>query len=64
MFTEYHDSLIEAAALEINNALADFENKFAPIPLDYSEKWTNFLLDLIALGTSIVTGGLDRKSVV
>jgi hypothetical protein len=54
MYSTYHDALFQAAASSINNALDDFENKFAPVPKPQDDTWLMILLDLVSLGSVMV----------
>ena len=56
MFSAYHVSLFQAAASEINNALDDLENKFAPIPPEEDDTWELLLINLVTLGTLTAAG--------
>uniref|UniRef100_A0A0L0NAP9 chitinase n=1 Tax=Tolypocladium ophioglossoides (strain CBS 100239) TaxID=1163406 RepID=A0A0L0NAP9_TOLOC len=56
MYQSYHEALIAAAATSIDNALKDFENKFAPVPEPPDDKWAVLLIDLITLGATMVAG--------
>lgn len=54
MYSAYYTSLVDAAALKINNQLADFENKFAPVPKDDNDgQWISLLMDVVSVGFSI-----------
>lgn len=54
MYSKFYHSFFRAAAGQIDNALKDFENKFAPVPKPDSDVWLQILLDLIGLGAAVV----------
>ncbi|SPQ21569.1 e2cb8c7a-6b71-4cba-a482-675fd0a9b2df [Thermothielavioides terrestris] len=54
MYASYHQAIIEAAALTIDPALQDFENKFAPVPPPEDDRWLDFVLDLLSVGVGAV----------
>jgi len=49
MYASYQTALVDAAALTINPALADFENNFAPVPPPPDDTWLEILLSVIDL---------------
>lgn len=52
LYQSYHDALTSEAALAINPALSDFENKFQPIPPEKDNTWLLLLLNLATAGRS------------
>lgn len=57
MYANFQQALTAEAATYINNALVDFENKFAPVPPpEDNTKRLYFLIDIITLGVSVVAG--------
>ncbi|EXV01258.1 chitinase (glycoside hydrolase family 18) [Metarhizium robertsii] len=54
--TIHGQALTAEAATYIDNALVDFENKFAPVPPPPDNQWLFLLIDLITLGVSMAAG--------
>nr|POE96544.1 killer toxin subunits alpha/beta [Quercus suber] len=54
IYTNYHNALVSAAALQIDNSLAKFENTFAPVPPPKSDKDAQIIIALLTLGASAV----------
>lgn len=54
MYANFNDALTGVFAKSINNALADFENKFAPIPPPDTNMWKFFLVDMVTFGAAMV----------
>ena len=61
MFSSYHKALYEAAAISIDPALKDFENKFAPVPPPQDNTWLQILLDFIPLGGTAIGGAFFKS---
>ena len=55
VFADYHERLFDAEA-SVSLQVRDLENKFAPIPEDKDQQWTNILLDLVTMGTLTAAG--------
>ncbi|OAQ63718.2 chitinase [Pochonia chlamydosporia 170] len=56
MYDDFRQAVTEEAALYINNALPNFENKFAPVPEPEDNRWLLLLIDLITLGAGLAAG--------
>ncbi|KAF7561921.1 hypothetical protein G7046_g2225 [Stylonectria norvegica] len=54
MYANFHEALYKAAGSIIDNALVDFETKFAPVPPPPDHRWVLLLVDLITLGTAMI----------
>lgn len=55
-YGQYHESLVAASALVIDNSLDDLENKFAPVPPPKDDTWVNILLGFVSMGTPMIGG--------
>jgi len=55
-YAKYHESLVSASALLIDNSLDDLENKFAPVPPPKDDSWLNILLGFVSMGTPMIGG--------
>ncbi|KAJ6445148.1 Lysine--tRNA ligase [Purpureocillium lavendulum] len=53
-YAKYHDSLVAASALLIDNSLDDLENKFAPVPPPKDDSWLSILLGFVSMGTPMI----------
>lgn len=56
MYSTMYEAVTDAAAAEINNALDDFANKFAPVPPEPDNTWLLILLDIVTIGASAALG--------
>jgi hypothetical protein len=56
MYSTLYSAVSDAAASEINNALDDFANKFAPVPPEPDNTWLLVLLDIVTIGASAALG--------
>ena len=59
VYQSYHNALAKVAGGAISPSLADFQNKFAPIPVKEKSAW-NLLLDLVSMGAPVVLARMLR----
>ena len=59
VYSSYHNALFKVAGAAISPSLADFQNKFAPVPVQKGSAWT-LLLELVSMGAPVVLSRMLR----
>lgn len=54
-FKDYYNKMYQVTSI-FGLMIDDLENKFAPIPAEESNKWMNFLIDMVTVGALSVAG--------
>lgn len=53
-YAKYHQSVVDVTALALDNAMDDFEEKFAPVPPKEDQTWLNILLSFVSIGGPMI----------